>query len=257
MSGVLRDEEFAGKVAFVTGGGAGFGLVFGREIAARGGSVVVADVNADVAGSAAEELRSIGGQAMALPCDVADEAQVDAAVARTVEAYGGIDILLNNAGRHLSKYNAPFSTLTRAEIRELLDVNVMGVINCTLACRDAMRGRENASIVSLASISGHMANTPYGVSKLAVRGLTVAFAQELAPDGIRVNAISPGLMATPAAVADLPKALIDELVNNRQLIHRVGTPEDVVGVALFLCSDAARFVTGETVMVSGGYPLGV
>jgi NAD(P)-dependent dehydrogenase (short-subunit alcohol dehydrogenase family) len=252
-----EEADMAGRVAFVTGGARGFGLTFGREIASGGGSVAVVDVDIDEAKAAADELSGLGGRAVAVRCDVSDDADVDRAVAQAVDAFGGIDILLNNAGKHLSKYNQPFGALSRRDVRELFDVNVIGVVNCTLSCRDAMRGRPGASIVNLASISGHMSNTPYGVSKLAVRGLTVAFAQELAPDGIRVNAISPGLMGTAMALADLPEAAVQELVNNRQLIHRIATPEDVVGVALFLCSDAARFVTGETVMVSGGYPLGV
>jgi NAD(P)-dependent dehydrogenase (short-subunit alcohol dehydrogenase family) len=96
--------------------------------------------------------------------------------------------------------------------------------------------------------------SPYAVSKLAVRGLTVAFAAELAPDGIRVNAISPGLMATENAMEDLPKAMVDDFVQNRQLVHRLGEMEDIVKAMLFLCSDDASFITGETIKVSGGYP---
>jgi NAD(P)-dependent dehydrogenase (short-subunit alcohol dehydrogenase family) len=92
------------------------------------------------------------------------------------------------------------------------------------------------------------------VSKLAVRGLTVAFANELAPDGIRVNAISPGLMATENAMDDLPKEMVDDFVQNRQLVHRLGTMDDIVKTMIFLCSEDAGFITGETIMVSGGYP---
>src|SRR6185503_8256824 len=101
----------------------------------------------------------------------------------------------------------------------------------------------------------YMSATPYAVSKLAVRGLTVAFATELAPDRIRVNAIAPGLMSTENALADLPKPLIDEFVQRLQLVHRLGTMDDIVSAMLFLCSDEASFITGETIKVSGGYPL--
>jgi 3-oxoacyl-[acyl-carrier protein] reductase len=100
-----------------------------------------------------------------------------------------------------------------------------------------------------------MSATPYAVSKLTVRGLTVAFATELAPDRIRVNAIAPGLMNTENALADLPASLIDEFVHKRQLVHRLGTMTDVVSAMLFLCSEEASFITGETLKVSGGYPL--
>jgi NAD(P)-dependent dehydrogenase (short-subunit alcohol dehydrogenase family) len=104
-------------------------------------------------------------------------------------------------------------------------------------------------------MAGFMNITPYGVSKLAVRGLTVAFASELSPDRIRVNAIAPGLMNTENALADLPHSLVDDIVRERQLIHRLGTMNDVVSAMLYLCSDEASFITGETLKVSGGYPL--
>jgi NAD(P)-dependent dehydrogenase (short-subunit alcohol dehydrogenase family) len=96
--------------------------------------------------------------------------------------------------------------------------------------------------------------SPYAVSKLAVRGLTVALATELAPEAIRVNAISPGLMATENAMEDLPQEMIDDFVQNRQLVHRLGVMDDIVKTMLFLCSDDASFITGETIKVSGGYP---
>src|SRR5439155_14728119 len=124
----------------------------------------------------------------------------------------------------------------------LFDVNVIGVVNCTIACRAAMGERGGGVVLNISSIAGHMHSSPYGVSKLAVRGLTVALAAELAPDGIRVNAISPGLMATENAIADLPQDMIDDFVNNRQLVHRLGQMDDIVAAALFLCSDDASFI---------------
>jgi NAD(P)-dependent dehydrogenase (short-subunit alcohol dehydrogenase family) len=162
--------------------------------------------------------------------------------------------LINNAGKHLTKYNQPFSVLPRFELRALFDVNVIGVVNCTVACRPAMAARGGGAVINISSIAGHMASSPYGVSKLAVRGLTVAFANELAPDRIRVNAISPGLMATENAMEDLPQEMVDDFVQNRQLVHRLGTMDDIVKTMMFLCSDDASFITGETIMVSGGYP---
>jgi 3-oxoacyl-[acyl-carrier protein] reductase len=131
----------------------------------------------------------------------------------------------------------------------------MGVINATLACSSSMRERGGGVVLNISSMAGYMSATPYAVSKLTVRGLTVAFATELAQDRIRVNAIAPGLMNTENAIADLPRPLIDEFVNERQLVHRLGTMDDVVATMLFLCSDQASFITGETVKVSGGYPL--
>jgi 3-oxoacyl-[acyl-carrier protein] reductase len=247
--------RFSERTAVITGGAIGFGRAFARALVAEGANVVLADIDADAAEPTAAELVSAGGQAIAVNCDVADADQVDAAVATTIDRFGGIDILINNAGLHLTKYNQPFGMLSRDEIRGLFDVNVIGVINVTLACRASMRERDGGVVLNISSMAGYMSATPYAVSKLAVRGLTVAFATELAPDRIRVNAIAPGLMNTESALADLPRPLIDEFVHERQLVHRLGTMGDVVSAMLFLCSDEASFITGETLKVSGGYPL--
>ena len=247
--------RFDGRTAVITGGAIGFGRAFARALVAEGASVVLADIDADTAEQTAAELVSSGGLAIAVECDVADADQVDAAVATTIDRFGGIDIVINNAGLHLTKYNRPFGALSRDEVRGLFDVNVMGVINVTLACRDSMRKRGGGVVLNISSMAGYMSATPYAVSKLAVRGLTVAFATELAPDRIRVNALAPGLMNTENALADLPRPLIDEFVNQRQLVNRLGTMGDVVSAMLFLCSDEASFITGETLKVSGGYPL--
>ncbi len=247
--------RFDGRTAVITGGAIGFGRAFARALVAEGAGVVLADIDADTAEQTAAELVSSGGLAIAVECDVADADQVDAAVATTIDRFGGIDIVINNAGLHLTKYNRPFGALSRDEVRGLFDVNVMGVINVTLACRDSMRKRGGGVVLNISSMAGYMSATPYAVSKLAVRGLTVAFATELAPDRIRVNALAPGLMNTENALADLPRPLIDEFVNQRQLVNRLGTMGDVVSAMLFLCSDEASFITGETLKVSGGYPL--
>jgi len=247
--------RFADRTAVITGGAVGFGRAFARALADEGANVVLADIDIETVERTAAELVSSGGSAIAVGCDVADTEQVDAAVATTAGRFGGIDIVINNAGLHLTKYNQPFGVLSRDEIRSLFDVNVMGVINVTLACRDSMRDRGGGVVLNISSMAGYMSATPYAVSKLTVRGLTVAFATELAPDRIRVNAIAPGLMSTENALADLPKPLIDEFVQRRQLVHRLGTMDDVVSAMLFLCSDEASFITGETIKVSGGYPL--
>jgi len=247
--------RFRGKTAVITGGAIGFGRAFARALTAEGASVAIMDIDAKTAERTAAELTAQGARVIAVPCDVADEQQVDTAVGITIEKFGGIDILINNAGRHLMKYNQPFGMLSRGDIRDLFDVNVIGVINCTLACRDSMRERGGGVVLNISSMAGFMNVSPYGVSKLAVRGLTVAFASELSPDRIRVNGIAPGLMNTENALADLPHALVDDIVRERQLVHRLGTMDDVVSAMLYLCSDEASFITGETLKVSGGYPL--
>jgi len=248
--------RFADRCAFITGGAAGMGREFGRAFAAEGAAVAIADIDVEGAKRAAAELEAAGHAALAIECDVADEQSVDNAVGIAVDRFGGIDILVNNAALHLLKYNQPFSVLPRADLREMLDVNVVGVVNCSVACRSSMQARGGGVIVSIASVSGHMSETPYGVSKLAVRGITVALAKEFAPDRIRVNAISPGLMASENAMAELPADLVEHVVENMQWVHELGSPDDIVQALLFLCSDAARMITGETLKVTGGgYPL--
>jgi NAD(P)-dependent dehydrogenase (short-subunit alcohol dehydrogenase family) len=248
-------ERFAGRVAFITGGAIGFGRAFARALAAEGAAIVIADINGAAAEAFTSELAAAGTEALALTCDVADEDQVDRAVESTVERFGGVDILINNAGKHLMKYNRPITKLERKEVREIFDVNVMGVVNCSASVRPAMAERGGGVMVNIASISSNVSSNAYGVSKLAVRGLTIAFATEFAADQIRVNAISPGIIATENALDDLPSELIEEYVQQHQLVRRLGQMDDIVSALLFLCSDEATFITGETLRVSGGYPL--
>src|SRR5690606_30238125 len=137
------------------------------------------------------------------------EAAVGAAVAKVAEAFGGIDILINNAGLHSAKYNATFQALGSAEVRRLFDVNIIGVANCSLACRPVMAARGGGVMMNISSIAGYTSANPYGVSKLAVRGMTMAFAREFSEDRIRVNAIAPGLIATDVIRAEMPAELFE------------------------------------------------
>ncbi|MET8978786.1 SDR family oxidoreductase [Streptomyces sp. NPDC004539] len=246
MSGV----ELRGKVALVTGGGRGLGRAFGAALAARGASVVLADVDGDAASEAAA---SIGAEAVGVACDVTDEGAVGAVVAGIAERYGGLDVLVNNAGLHTA-YHRPFGELGVAAVRRVLDVNVMGVVVCSLAAREAMKGREGASVVNISSSASFANRSVYGVSKLAVRGLTMAFAREFAPDGIRVNAIAPGLVLTDTVRAQLSPAETERVLGE-QVLRRPGTEGDIVEALLHLVSPRASFVTGETLRVTGGFAL--
>jgi NAD(P)-dependent dehydrogenase (short-subunit alcohol dehydrogenase family) len=248
--------RFEHKVVVITGAGAGFGAAFAAAFAAEGAAVAVTDIDLDAAQRVAAQITGNGQKAIAVRCDIADPEQVDAMVAATAAEFGGIDVLINNAGRHLTKYSQPFREQSRQDLHDLFEVNVHGTIQCTLACYDSMQARGGGAIVNISSMASHMGVSPYGVSKLAVRGLTTAFAVEFAPAAIRVNAISPGLMGTEAALADLPQEMIRDFVDNKQLLHRLGAVGDIVSAALFLCSSDASFITGQTLLVSGGYPIG-
>jgi 3-oxoacyl-[acyl-carrier protein] reductase len=249
--------RFLEKVAFITGGGRGIGEVYAKALAAEGAAVALADLDVPAAERVAAEIEDLGGRAVGVRCDVADEASVSTAVADVVDRLGGVDILINNAGKHLMEYNTPITELPRDKWRLMLEVNVIGIVNCSAACRSSMRARGGGVIVNQSSISGFNVTTPYGVSKLAVRGLTTALAHELAPDHIRVYAIAPGLVDSPSAMEDLPPATIEDLINRQQLIKRQGRMKDLVGAVLFFCSEDASFITGETLIIGGGNPLRV
>ena len=244
----MGPQRFSGKVAFITGGATGMGRSFAAALCDEGARVVIADLDTETATRTADEL---GESAVAVACDVADRASVDRAVGEAREQCGGIDILVNNAARHLKKYSQPFSTLTSDEIAGLFDVNVLGVVNCSLACSASMRERGGGAIVNMASSAAFTVGTPYGVTKLAVRGLTITFAKELGEDNIRVNAIAPGMVSTENAITEYTE---EELaaIRTAQVLKDPITMDDITRVALFLCSTESALVTGETIRVTGG-----
>ncbi|MFG3025390.1 SDR family NAD(P)-dependent oxidoreductase [Streptomyces sp. NPDC048254] len=247
--------EHHGRVALITGGGRGFGKAFGEALSALGAHVVLADIDGATAADAAAEFAAKGLRATGVTCDVADEEQVGAVVGEITERHSGLDILVNNAGLHAA-YNKPFTELGLANVRRVLDVNVMGVIICSLAAHEAMRGRPGASIVNISSSAAYANRSIYGVSKLAVRGLTVSFAREFAADGIRVNAIAPGLILTDTVRAQLTPAEAERVLGE-QILRREGQEQDIVEALLYLVSSKAAFVTGETLRVTGGFALSV
>lgn len=247
---------YTGKTAFITGAARGFGLSFSEALSARGAHVVMTDLDGAALESAAADIRAKGGSAAAVPCDVADEDSVAAAMEAVRRDRGGLDILINNAGLHSEAYNTAMANTGVAGLRRLFDVNVMGVIICTLAAAPLLAGRAGASIVNISSSAAYPVPTAYGVSKLAVRGLTAAFARELGGDGVRVNAIAPGLIMTDTIRAELnPESVA--YVQAQQVLKREGVPEDIVEAMLYLTSPASSFMTGETLKISGGFTLGL
>lgn len=235
-------QELAGRTALVTGGSHGIGAAIGRELRRRGATVYVADVAAE--GS---------GDPFALPCDVTDPA----AVRRTFEAVetraAPVDILVCNAGLYPA---APFEAISLEEWRRVFAVNVEGTFLCCQAALPGMRERRWGRIVALGSNTFHMGwpmLAHYVASKGAITGLVRTLATEYGPFGVTANVVSPTLTETEgtrALFAAAPAAV--EAVVARQAIPRAGQPDDVAGVVALLCTDAARFVTGQTIAADGG-----
>jgi 3-oxoacyl-[acyl-carrier protein] reductase len=177
-------------------------------------------------------------------------------MAQAAEARGGIDLLINNAGLHSDAYSRPITEMGAVAVRRLFDVNVIGVLTCTLAALPFMKDRPGASIVNISSAAAFTGGTAYGSSKLAVAGLTIAFAKELGPLGIRVNAVAPGLILTETIATELrPNAVTQAKM--AQFLDADGEQTDVVDAVLFLADERARFITGETLRLTGGMAAGV
>jgi NAD(P)-dependent dehydrogenase (short-subunit alcohol dehydrogenase family) len=247
--------EWSGRTAVVTGGGRGFGKAFGTALAAEGAHSVLVDIDQAVAEQAAEEIRAGGGLATGLVGDVTNEARMGEVMAQAASLQGGVDLLINNAGLHSDEYGRPITEMGLAKVKRLFEVNVIGVITCTLAAWPLMKGRKGASIVNISSSAGHMGGSAYGDTKLAVAGLTITFARELGPDGIRVNAISPGLMLTETIARELPPET-KARVKAMQFLDLDGTEKHIVDAMMFLTSPRAEFVTGEILRVTGGMAAG-
>jgi len=247
---VASDKELQGRVALVTGGGAGIGLAIARTLAEDGAHIVVPDFNGEAAEAAAAELKGLGVQALAFQADVADAARMDEVVAATLDALGGVHILVNNAG---ITRDALLLRMDEAQWDAVLRTNLRGAYVCSKAVLRQMMKQRQGAIVNIASVVGLMGNAGqcnYSASKAGLIGLTKSLAREVASRGIRVNAVAPGFIAT---------AMTDQLTDEQRqgILHTVpagslGEPQDVANAVRFLCSDASRYITGEVLRVDGG-----
>jgi 3-oxoacyl-[acyl-carrier protein] reductase len=244
--------RLANKVALVTGAGRGIGREMALSFAAAGARVVVADLDAVSAGAVAAEVCAAGGDARAVVVDVSDPGLVEHAVRDTVTHFGRLDVLVNNAGVAL---NRPFLTTTLDEWEHLLRVNLTGTFLCAQAAARVMVPQRAGCIVNVASISGQRGGTgraAYGSSKAGVILLTRVMAVELAPLGIRVNAIAPGPVDTEQS-RQTHTAATRRAYHERIPLRRYGGLEEIAAAALFLASDEASFVTGHVLNVDGGF----
>ena len=231
-------SELRGKVALVTGAARGIGACIATRFAEHGAWVYAADI----------------AESAPLRVDVRDRAGLRVAVERIVRERGGIDFLINNAGL-LS--TGRFDATTGEAWDNLVAVNLTGVFNCVQAAVPAMRGRPGAAIINIASVSaekggGAMGNVWYGATKAGVVAITRGLARDLGPEGIRVNAIAPGMMETEMIREHLTPE-VRERILARFPLGRFAEPDDVARLAVFLASDASSCITGETIAVDGGF----
>ena len=247
MSGLL-----GGKSALVTGAASGIGRASALAFAREGSRVMLADVDEAEGERAAETIREAGGEARFARADVTREDEVEAMVRETVDAFGGLDCALNNAG--MTGAATPLQGLALEEFERVIALNLVGVFLCMKHEIPAMRG--DGAIVNMASGAGLVPTpglAPYCASKHGVLGLTKTAALENARTGIRVNAICPGSIDTPmlqAAMDGDPQ--VRKMILSGQPAGRLGTPEEIAEAAVWLCSDRASFVTGHSMLVDGG-----
>lgn len=243
--------RFREKVAIVTGAGQGIGEAYAKALAAEGAAVVVADVNEAQGARVAEEIGATGGTARFQKVDVASPESTQAMAAATIDAYGGIDFLVNNAAIYAGMQVAPLIAVDWDYYKRFMDVNMHGALLCVRACYESMGKRPGAAIINQSSTAAWMGIGFYGIAKLALNGITQSLARELGPWGIRVNAIAPGPTDTEATRSIVPQQYLKAMLAQMPLA-RVGTPQDLVGTMLFLLSPDAAWMTGQVLNVDGG-----
>ncbi|MEV0326947.1 glucose 1-dehydrogenase [Micromonospora echinospora] len=247
--------DFTGQVALVTGAGSGMGLATTRAFAESGAAVVLTDINPDTLRTVTAELTGAGHRVLGVPCDVADEASVAAAVHAAVEQFGRLDMAFNNAGIQAPPSDAADES---ADVFDRVNaINLRGVWACMKHELAQMRVQGSGAIVNCSSLGGLVGlpgRAAYHAGKHGVIGLTRSAALEYAPRGIRINAVCPGTIATPMVTDMIDKGELDrnEAIAN-QPINRLGEPEEIAAAVLWLCSSGASFVVGVALPVDGGY----
>ncbi|WP_458207826.1 SDR family oxidoreductase [Haladaptatus sp. NG-SE-30] len=255
MDGLLDD-----KTTVVTGGASGIGRAIARRFAEEGADIVVADIREEPreGGTPTHTLveEETDASAVFAECDVSDPADVSAVVDTAVEEFGSLDVMVNNAG--IVGPEGPITEIDPEEYQQLLDINLNGAFFGSRAAAIRMRetggGGSIVNVSSVAGIRGYGNLSPYCTSKGGVRLLTYSLASELGPDGIRVNVIHPGVIETAMTTDDVPMVGTEtgEQMKETIPLRRFGTPDDVAKTALYLASDLASYVTGESIIVDGG-----
>ena len=257
MRGVER-FSLAGKRALVTGASRGIGREIADAFAGAGAAVALAARSRDDLETAAKDIEAAGGRAIAVECDVTDADTIQHCVRAVAAEYGGIDVLVNNAGGPL--FNAPFLDMRESGWHKVIELNLTSVMRVSQAVGTYMRDQRSGSVINITSPSTFRpwpAITAYGAAKAAVLNLTQALAQEWAPYGIRVNAISPGWIRTEINRVFTENETAAATTARDVPLGRWGEPEDIAGAALWLASDAASYVTGAHIAIDGGLSVAV
>jgi 7-alpha-hydroxysteroid dehydrogenase len=249
---VLAERVFRldGDVAIVTGSAAGIGRAIALTFAQCGAAVVVTDLRKEGAETVARDITNTGGKAIALECDVTQEAHLTAVIDQTIRAFGKISILVNNAGGGGPK---PFD-MPMSDFRWAFELNVFSLFRLTQLAVPHMEKAGGGAVLNISSMAGENKNmrmTSYGASKAAVNHLTRNMAFDLGPKNIRVNAIAPGAIKTQALASVLTPD-IEQSMLKRTPLGRLGEPQDIANAALFLCSPASVWISGQVLTVSGG-----
>lgn len=249
--------SFASKVALVTGAASGLGLATAKAFAEAGASVVLADWNEKAVRAAAKSLAEAGHKTLAVRCDVSDDAQVEAMVQQTVATFGRLDAAYNNAG--VQNVIAETADATRDDYDRVMGINLRGVWSCMKFELQQMRKQGSGAIVNCSSLGGLIGGNQrgtYHAAKHGVIGFTKSAALEYAARGIRVNDVCPGMIQTPMSdkmIAEGQGPELDRMLKTFVPMMRLGRPEEIANAVLWLCSDFASYVTGQSISVDGGY----
>ena len=249
-------KRFENKSAFITGAGGYIGGTTARMLAAEGAKVAVCDITDEACARTVRDIADAGGTAIAAPADVTDSASVDAAVAKTVAAFGGLDIMVHVAGGSARQDIKPLADQSDEVILRVLGVNLLGALWASRAAarvmRDQGRGGRIVNISSIVAFNGLRGSVDYAASKGGIIAMTRALAKEMGEYGVTVNSVAPGVVQRPGTGAD-----DSDYALKTNFLGKKCEATDIAETILFLCSDAARFVTGQTWAVDGGRGLGM
>ena len=254
--GIIEKMRLDGKAIYVTGGASGIGKSVATALAEAGADVAIVDVNLEGAEAAAKEIaEATGSKTIAIKCDVTNQDDVEAMVAKVVDTYGKLDAAFNNAGICL---NVPAEEMTFEQWSKVININLNGVFLCATAAGRVMLKQGYGSIINTASMSGHIVNVPqpqcaYNASKAGVSMLTKSLAIEWAKKGVRVNCISPGYIGTDLTLnSEALKPLIEKW-NAMAPMGRLGRPEELQSIVVYLAGDTSSFTTGSDIIVDGAF----